>query len=150
MLEKIQRFTLTGKDWGNVPVLRPVPAETDAWGVLGVLRGTFFEDLVPVVTGEVWSHALNGHLTPLMRMIGRPPEALLRLIPTQFRRCASWQGCGSYDPVRCLPGKKTPDCWSMPLLAGDAAEGITLAALETVLAWRDGRYVVIVVGDEFI
>jgi hypothetical protein len=145
-LERIQRFNLSGKGWEDVPVLRPIPNGNDPWGVLAPLKGTDFEGLLPVVSGEVWSHALHGHLAPLMRQIGRPPDALFRFIPQSFLKCAESKTCGTHDLKICLPGPKTPNCW----IPFGVDAGVAPAIIEIVLAWRDGRHVVIVAGEEFL
>ena len=147
MLERIQRFVLTGPDWGNVPIIRPLPApDGDIWGVLSPLKETPFEGLIPIVSGEAWSHALNGHLTPLMRIIGPPPNGLLKMVPIEMRVCSWQKKCNSFLEKTCQPGPLVPDCWTVPGIKGDD----TLAFIETVLAWRDGKYVVIVSGKEFV
>jgi len=147
VLDRLQRFVLTGPDWGDVPVMRPLPSpDGDPWGVLAPLKGTPFEGLIPVVSGEAWSHALNGHLTPLMREIGPAPSGLLKMVPDGLRLCSWRKGCGSFVEMDCRPGPTVPDCWTVPgVKSGDIP-----AFVETVLAWRDGKHVVVVSGEEFV
>jgi hypothetical protein len=140
----IRRFTLTTPDWGAIQVLRPIPDADGAWGVLGVLKGTPFEDLIPVVQGEDLSHAAHGRGTPLMRSIGRPPERLLKMVPPDIRDCRVSGGCLLFDKRVCFPCQDTPECYEAPL--EDAA---SVAASLVVQAWKTGRYVLVAVGGEF-
>lgn len=140
----IRRFTLTTSDWGDIQVLRPLPDEIGPWGVLHVLKGTPYEDLIPVVSGGDLSLALHGHGTPLMRSIGRPPERLLKMIPEALRTCRLSGTCIMYNNRVCLPGPKTPECYEAPL--DDAA---SMVASVVVQAWKNGRYVLVTEGDEF-
>lgn len=149
---KVQRFTIKTADFGDIPVLRPIPTEErisdtlviDPWGVLAPVRDLVpvLAALVPVVTGEEWSHALHGHARPLMLKIGPTPKALLKLTP--LRECIMRTKCVMYDSKRCVPGTKLPECW-WPGVAEDARRA---AALIT-LTWAEGRYVVVVAGVEF-
>lgn len=150
---KIQRFTLQTVDFGPLKLLRPVPAEerqgdtlvVDSWGVLAAIRDTTpaIARLIPVVTGEAWSHALHGHARPLMLTIGPAPSALLKM--AAIRECALKNACIMYDAKRCTPNKRLPECWT--------PEGVEEAARQAVatvtLAWAEGRYVVVVEGPEF-
>ena len=88
----LQDYNLTTKDWGVVKLARPAfgSIATDPWGTLASLKGTPWGDAIPVVSGEVMSHALHGRATPLMRVIQSPPHALLRKIPEAFRLCVKW------------------------------------------------------------
>lgn len=150
---KVQRFIISTAHFGDIPVLRPVPTETrqgdtliiDPWGVLAPVRDYVPElaRLIPVVTGEEWSHALHGHARPLMLRIGAAPKALLKLTP--LRECWLKGECIMYDTKRCVPNKKLPECWQ-PTDVDDLA--LRAVALVT-LAWAEGRYVVVVEGEEF-
>lgn len=137
---KIARYTIDGKEWGPLPVLRPLPEGGDIWGCLGDLRGTPFESLISVIPGAVLSEALHGNPFPLLRVIGPPPAGLLRQVPKDLRGCATAKGCLLHDPKKCHPNPKVPSCYASP--AGDAA---TLV----VLTWVEGCYVVIIGEGEF-
>lgn len=150
MIDKIAEFSLDTRDWGTIKILRPYPTpisedEEDPWGQLSILKGTPWGDQLPIVSGEVFSHATHGHATPLMRVIGPPPEALLTKIQKKYRVCASSKNCIIYDPKVCHPCKKMPGCYVPPGVNEEVAEavGVVLAA------WQEGRYVVIVEGPEF-
>jgi hypothetical protein len=150
---KIQRFTIQTENFGEIPILRPVPSEVrqgdtvliDPWGELAPVRdhAPHLARLVPVVTGEEWSDALHGHARPLMLKIGPAPAALLKL--TDVRECLTKTQCVMYDPKRCQPGKKLPECW----WPAEVEEAARKAAQIITLAWAEGRYVVVVAGAEF-
>jgi len=144
--DRYVEFTLSDEVWGDIKILRPIPLPDEPWGILAPLKSTLWKDLIPVVSGEVFSHATHGHLTPLVRVIGPPPEALLRLIPKKYRVCASFRGCLAADKKVCHPCLEVPECYMAPGLSDDDA---MLASL-VILAWKEGRYVVIVDGDEFV
>lgn len=150
---KIQRFTLQTVNFGTLKLLRPVPTEErqgdtlliDPWGVLATIRDSVpsIARLIPVVTGEAWSHALHGHARPLMLTIGPAPSALLKM--ATIKECASRDACIMYDAKRCTPNKKLPECW-LP----DGVEEVARQAVAVVtLAWAENRYVVVVEGAEF-
>lgn len=150
---KVQRFIIATADFGSVPILRPIPTEErqgdtlliDPWGVLAPIRDHVprLARLIPVVTGEEWSHALHGHARPLMLRIGAEPKALLKLTP--FRECALKHECVMHHTTRCLPNPKLPECW----VSGEVAETARRAVSVVTLAWAEGRYVVVVEGAEF-
>lgn len=150
---KLQRFTIKTTDFGDVPVMRPVPTEErqgdtlviDPWGILAPVRDSApqFARLVPVVTGEAWSHALHGYARPLMLKLGAAPSALLKMTP--MRECHLKNDCIMYDPRRCCPGKKLPECWWPAGVEEAARQAVSLVTL----AWAEGRYVVVVEGAEF-
>jgi len=145
MMDKILTFSLNTRDWGVLKILRPIPLLEDPWGSLALLKGTPWGDLLPVVDGEAFSHATHGHATPLMKVIGPPPEALLRMIPKKYRSCDSFNNCIMSDPAVCYPCRKVPDCYVPPGVPEDVS---VLAAL-VVSCWKEDRYVVIVEGAEF-
>ena len=55
------------------------------------------------------------------------------------------KGCVIFDKAICHPCLKVPACYIPPGLSQEQQE----AAAEVVLAWKDGRYVVVVEGGEF-
>ena len=134
-------FTLSDTPWGTVQIIRILPREGNPWGPLGVLKDTPWGKLIPEVSGEAYSHALHGHIVPLMREIGPAPQHLLKQIPEDFRRCASAKQCLNFAAHTCHPCRKMPECYTPPGVDGIAAP--------VAQAWRDGSYVVVVVGDEF-
>lgn len=150
---KVQRFTIATIDFGSIPILRPVPSEErqgdtliiDPWGVLAPIRDQApqLARLIPVVTGEEWSHALHGHARPLMLKLGAAPSALLKLTP--LRDCLLKKECILHHPTRCLPNKKLPECWEAAGLEEVARRAVSVVTL----AWAEGRYVVVVEGVEF-
>ena len=86
----LKRLDINGKEWGVIKVLRPlVDPETgdDPWGELAPLKGTPFESLIPIVSGEALSHALHGYLRPLLTIIGPEPKTLARMVPKTLRKC---------------------------------------------------------------
>jgi hypothetical protein len=154
---KLQRFTLdAGSLGGRIDILRPLPSETregdtliiDPWGELAPLRAhPEFASLIPIVTGEAMSHALHGYMRPLMEQIGVEPKYQLIQIPAPHDQCSLAEaGCVMFDQRRCHPrSKKLPECWA------PVSEEAARRAMATVtLAWAEGRYVVVVEGDEFV
>ena len=117
----------------------------DPWGVLAPVRdlAPSLARLIPVVTGEAYSHALHGHARPLMQVLGPPPEALLKMTPV--RECGLKLECILYDAKRCVPGKKLPECWT----PAGVPEAARLAAATVTLAWAENRHVIVVEGAEF-
>ena len=153
---KLQRFNLdAGSLGGRIQILRPIPKETregdtlviDPWGDLAPLREEpEFALLLPIVDGEAFSHALHGRMRPLMEQIGPEPKHQLARIQPPFDKCQVADTCPMHDLKRCHPRRlKLPECW-MPN-SGD----LSRRAMSVVtLAWSEGRYVVIVEGDEFV
>jgi hypothetical protein len=142
---KLQRFVISGEGWGDIQVLRPTPVDGDPWGELAPLRDTAWGDLIPEVEGTVFSHALHGHIMPLVRVLGRDPKALLRAIPEEHRPCKLRDGCVMHKVRVCHPCPKVPDCF-MP---SSLEESHVHLAGVVVRAWAEGRYVLVVRGPEF-
>ena len=140
----LRSIVLPGTVWGTVR-LAPVPITDGKWGVLEPLRGTVWGDALPVVSGEIMSFAMHGHTLPLLRVLGRPPAAMLKTLPQPFRTCRNSKTCGSFRAEDCHPTQKMPDCYEPPGLEPDAQIVASLVAM----AWRDGVYVVLVDGAEF-
>lgn len=133
----IRFFTLSGKHWGDVLVSRATPSGDDFWGLLRPLAGTDWESLIPVIPVNVFDDAVHGHLTPLLNLIGRPPERLLQLAPAGI--CEKRGRCTLYTSD-CVPGNQTPLCYLPPLQDPEVQE----AARVVVQAWRKGYYVIVV------
>lgn len=138
-------FTLTCQEWSPIKILRPVPTGDDPWGILAPLRETPWGENLPVVSGEVMSDAQYGHVMPLVRLLGLPPDQQLKRIPVTFRMCLSSKQCISYRQQDCHPCAKLPDCYTPPSIPHAAQEAAVLVAM----AWRENRYVIIVEGSEF-
>jgi hypothetical protein len=137
-------FSLNTKEWGVIRLLRPVPIKENVWGILLPIRGTEIENLVPVVSGEVFSHALYGHATPLMRLLGPDPKAQLRRASKVYSQCKDRDCCVSKGP-NCHPCAKMPDCFRPETENPDQELAVTLV----LLTWRNGSYVIVVEGAEF-
>ena len=138
-------FILTCQEWGPIKILRPVPSGEDPWGILAPLRDTPWGEHLPVINGEVMTDAQYGHVMPLIRLLGLPPDQQLKHVPPAFRVCVSAKQCISFRPQDCHPCKKLPDCYIPPGVPQEAQEAVVLVAL----AWREGRYVLVVDGPEF-
>lgn len=141
----VQRYTLATQDYGSFKILRPVPKKGEPWGDLAPLKGTVWASLIPVVSGEVFSHALHGFARPLMAVIGPPPAALMRMVPEGFRLCSVRDGCIAYRSEWCHPCKKLPECYLPESLEVESRHPAGVVAL----AWAEDRYVVVVEGEEF-
>lgn len=141
-------FQLKTTDWGIVKFARPEfgSIADDPWGTLACLKGTPWGDVIQEVPGELLSHALHGRATPLMRVLGPPPNGLMRKIPEPYRMCdLGKSGCIIYRKSDCHPCAKMPDCYVPPGLDRHTQFIASLVAL----AWKENRYVVVVTGDEF-
>jgi len=139
------RFTVEHPQWGEIKILRPVPFRGDRWGVLTSLRGTPWGDLIAEVSGEALSHALRGHLRPLMTQIGPAPKMLLRRIPEGHRQCSMSKSC-PLAQKECHPCVRVPNCFVPPGLNSPEAQE---AATIVVLAWAEERYVIVPTDTEF-
>lgn len=147
MTTDFQRIDIDGKEWGVIKVLRPIAKEDDdPWGGLAPLKGTPYEKLIPVVPGEAFSHAQHGYLKPLLKVIGPDPKVLSRLVPKELRKCGLFKSCLMYREKECVPGPDLPDCYEPPGMVDPEARAV---ASMVVLAWKEGRYVVVVEGAEF-
>lgn len=125
--------------WGEPTIARVIPTEDGgAWGALRFLLGTRWEGLFPRVHPDVLDQALRGHATPLMRVLGPPPRALVKRLPVANTLCAQRASCVSYTPL-CVPGPKLPDCWEPTEFTGVEANLVSLV----VRYWRDGVVVVV-------
>lgn len=149
---QLVEYTLDTAAWGRVQLVRPLPTEAHpTWGALSPLLGTVYAPFIPTIPGDTLAHALHGHATPLVRLLGSPPHALLKQVPSAHRTCAQSKGCHSYDPKVCHPCPKLPDCYSPPSVQGNPplSDEAQQAATTVLLAWRDGKYVIVVGGGEF-
>lgn len=140
----VVRFLISSKDFGEYPILRPIPRDGDAWGDLAPLRETQFEKLIPVVSGATLSHALHGRLKPLMNEIGPHPHGQLRQVRGAQRTCRAAKDC-IMRTKHCYPNPKVPGCFSPEGLDAEAQ----LAGALVIETWAEGRYVIVVEGAEF-
>jgi len=125
--------------WGEPTIARVIPTEDGGpWGRLQFLVGTDWEPLFPVVPKLVLDQALRGHATPLMKVLGPPPKALVKRLPVAELPCAQRKSCVSHTPL-CVPGSKVPDCWETPTFNGTEANLVN----RIVLLWRDGVVIVV-------
>lgn len=124
--------------WGHPTIARVTPTEDSPWGVLHFLVGTDWEPLFPRVTQDVLDQALRGHATPLMRVLGPPPKALVKRLPVVDTVCAQCKSCVGYTP-HCVPGPKVPDCWEPTTFQGANANLVS----NVVRLWKEGTVVVV-------
>ena len=125
--------------WGEPTIARVIPTETGGpWGALHFLVGTDWEGLFPVIPKLVLDQALRGHATPLMKVLGPPPKALVKRLPVVETPCAQRRSCLNATP-NCVPGPKLPDCWEPTTFTGAEANLVSLV----VRYWRDGVVVVV-------
>jgi hypothetical protein len=134
-----REIDLTDAEQGKVRLLVPLPKDADPWGALAPLRGTPWEAQIQIVSGEAFSHALHGWATPLMREIGPPPHVRADRVPLEAGQCTLHGSCVGSSPF-CRPHKKVPECY----------EPAIEVAARVALAWKEGRYVVVVQGPEFV
>jgi len=139
MSNRLNEFTLSD----GTKIARPVPINDDPWGILSPIKDTPWGKLIPVVDGESFSHAVHGYPLILMRVIGPPPYALMKKIPSNYRVCQQYEKCIIFDSKICHPCPKVPECYQPPNV-----EHPELIALVSK-AWKEGRYVIIVIGEEF-
>lgn len=144
MSEGLRYIDLQDDEWGEIKLLVAIPRSDNHWGVFDKLRGTTWERQIPTVSGEALSHALHGWAAPLMREIGARPEIHARRIPDGLAWCPQ-KGLCPLAGNQCRPGHGVPECYEPPGLEGEAAGLATRVAL----AWREGRYVLVVDGPEF-
>lgn len=142
-----REIQLNDKDWGEIHLVMAIPRPGDFWGYFAPLKGSKWERLVKVVSGTAMSDAMHGYAVPLMRQLRRKPRDTLKIIPFIERRCRSAMDrtCLSANE-NCVPGTRVlPICYEAQI---DDPE-IRLVANQ-VAKWLDeGRYVVVVEGDEF-
>ena len=143
-MDGLLKQTVATSEIGDVLVLRPIPKGDDPWGVLAALKDTPWESYIQVIPGDAFSHALHGYTLPFVRMLGPGPRALEKKLPIEVGRCADFNGCLIADARHCHPCPDLPDCYEAPL------EGATgRIASQVALAWREGRYVLVIGDGEF-
>ena len=146
-MKGVYSHKIPSDDWGDILILRPVPRNGDFWGVLAPLRDTEWASYIPVISGEDYSHALHGFVTPLVRSIGPHPHGLSKKVPQSMGYCGRYldKTCILADKLICKPGPKTPDCYE-----GNHKDLTTAACIALVVrSWKEGRYVIVVSDGEF-
>jgi hypothetical protein len=146
----IREVDLDGQGQGDIKLLVTFPVAGAPWGDFEFLRGTSWESGITAVTAEAYSHALHGWSVPLRRELGRNPEASAKRVSDKEGHCLQAGACIGWKPLQCRPGGKPerkkdaacpPQCYEAPF--GPVAS-------QVALAWREGRYPVIVKGEEFV
>jgi len=132
--------------WGPIDLFRILPAGGDIWGKFAPLRETHWAIPIDTIPGEALSHALHGYHPPLMQVLGRHPHEDARRIPDSKSMCTYWEGraCPLAGP-HCRPGADVPECYSPP----DVDPDLYSLVLLLVQSWKEGRYTVVVEGEEF-
>lgn len=143
MLQGLREVKLPAGQWGgDILLLRPTPLKGDPWGILAPLKGTPWAEQIPVIGGDLFSHALHGRTMPLIKQLGAGPKAaMLRM---------AGHGCTLRDGKKCIvatafcqPGDKVPECYIAPLDDPAASRAATVVAL----AWRKGYHVIVVTEE---
>ena len=124
--------------WGFPTIARVVPTDDDRWGHLRFLVGTDWEPLFPRVPADILDQALRGHATPLMRILGPPPKALVKRLPLAETQCSQRNTCINASPA-CIPGPKVPDCWESSTFHGPNATIVSYV----VHLWREGTPIIV-------
>lgn len=146
-VDGFREIELNDKEWGEILLFLPVPKPDSPWGQLLPLKDTHWSKVIRVVPGDVFSEALHGFATPLMRVIGRAPHDALKRLPLVDRTCDQHtkQTC-LLGTDKCLPGSgEVPACYEAPLKDFDERR----LASAVAKALDEGRYVVVVEGEEF-
>lgn len=144
MMHGIRQVDLEDPHEGTLKLMWPTPKEGNPWGVLAPLKDTVWGQEIVEVTGEAFSHAMHGNAIHLLREIGIDPKYHAKKIPLKSGRCGLYEMCVGAS-ANCRPGPKLPDCYEAPKLSDEQQSLASMVAL----AWREDRYVVVVVGDEF-
>lgn len=101
-----------------------------------------------VLDNSILSHALNGWSKPLVDALGIPPVGALKKLPLAAKQCRRRQVCPLYDPKQCFPeAAKMPWCYEPD---GTSSEPFVRAAARAIEEWRQGVYVLIVTGAEYV
>jgi len=146
-MKGLRKLKISSREWDDLFLLRATPKKGDPWGVLAPLKGTPWEPLIPIITGGAFSHALNGHVMPLVNELGPPPHALWRRLPDEWAWCALKTNftCLLARSI-CRPCSDLPECYEAPGFDNPLHSNL---AGYIARAWKEGQYVVVVVGDEF-
>jgi hypothetical protein len=134
---------LPDPSWGFPQIARVVANEESPWGTLIFLVGTDWEPLFPRIPALILDQALRGYATPMMKILGPPPRALVKRLPKAETLCQQRRSCVNYKPS-CVPGPKVPDCWEPGGFHGDQANMVA----NVVHLWREDILVVVVIPEE--
>lgn len=129
---------LPDDSWGSPTIARVIPSDTDQWGSLAFLKGTVWEPLFPLIPSAVLDQALRGFATPLMRLLGPPPRAIVKRLPVENAMCRNRRSCLSATD-KCIPSSGVPFCWEAPEF--ETENGIVLN--HVVQLWREGISVIV-------
>lgn len=146
-MEGFREILLNDKDWGEILLLVPIRRPGNPWGVLAPLKETSWGRIVYEVSGEAMSEALHGYAVTLMRELGRAPRDQVKRLPLADRQCKLLQDgtCGLAEN-HCEPSSgEMPFCYEAPNLEDREKHLATRIAA----AWNEGRYVIVVIGEEF-
>jgi len=145
-LKGFSKISLLKTEWGPLRILRPLPRDGDDWGPLALARGTEWEPFIRRVSGEAFSYALHGYTKPLVDQLGPEPLIVAGRVPDSVGLCRQFQKktCAVRKPT-CRPGPEPPACYEASVDSFDLEE----ALYEVVMAWKKGRYVLVVEGPEF-
>ena len=124
--------------WGFPTIARVIARDDHPWGDLQFLVGTDWEPLFPRVSAAVLDQALRGYATPLMRVLGPPPKALVKRLPVKEKLCAQRASCINYT-VDCVPGPKVPECWESSTYTAPQASIVN----NIVRLWKEGVVIVV-------
>jgi hypothetical protein len=124
--------------WGYPTIARVLPKNGDPWGILEGLEGTPWDPLFPRVDDLTLDQALRGFATPLVRVLGPPPKALVKRLPVIQAQCR-WKDTCVGATKNCVPGPKVPDCWE----SAGIPESLVPAISHVVKLWREGIHVVL-------
>ena len=130
-------------DWGFPTIARAIPNDDHPWGALRFFVDTPWEPLFPRITFNVLDQALRGYATPLMKVLGPPPRAFVKRLPTAHAQCAQRASCVSYSPL-CVPGPKVPDCWEPSMFTGPDVSIVN----NVVRLWRDDIIVIVAIPKD--
>tara|TARA_B100000963_G_C22389379_1_gene563749 strand:+ start:318 stop:764 length:447 start_codon:yes stop_codon:yes gene_type:complete len=140
-------FTISDRDWGDITIARILPTKDNgSWGDFYFLIGTEWENQIIEINGDIYSMAMNKHTIPLIRKLGTPYPQKLKRIPKSVGWCKGKtdKTCDMANST-CYPCEKVAECYE------PKGFGIleTIALAELVLIWKNGGYVIRVVGREF-
>lgn len=134
----------------------PVNKHDKHWGEFELFRNTSWENVVCVIPGDIYTHALHGRLDPLLKQIGREPVASLRKIVPDEGECSFKGNCSMWDEQFCKPGgykgkgyKRVwgpPDCYDIPI---DGPVQVKQVFYTVLQALKTGHYIVVVQGEGF-
>lgn len=106
------------------------------WGCLACLQNTPWGDQIPQVSRKAMEEALYGHLQPLMKELGSPPNGRMLKLPGHAWRCSMEQECHLAGP-ECYPCKKMPICYDAAGVSGVEKDTRSMVARY----WAEGRFV---------